>query len=368
MARTFADATLELSKAGKVVSRHSHDCVEYIKGVKDMAGLVFGTTKSSVFRNAFRHDRSWRETRVKSMGFAQYKTLVGIFMGAFAFQTSAQTPPFIVNPLEGSHVLFLMPGSKSDCTITESFMFGGQSAQGHKTSVFEYLQDASNKKNYFGLGTKEVSGEMKLVFEGDARGASLLANDPELRMATPLSPKEQANVMPMLRPMLNLVRGWVNSVLGRTLSQGSIIDFPIFDVCQIAAGSPGKPMSGTTKVSGETEKDGRRFVVLESNFGFACAIKGNAFDMSLRSWYSYDIESGLPADKYEIGTATIQGVGPLTTTTDQRCKVTSPVMAKSGNPTNTTVSRLTELKSFYEKGLISKEIYEQRAREILNGL
>ena len=146
--------------------------------------------------------------------------------------------------------------------------------------------------------------------------------------------------------------------------------------CEIFPGGRTISKTGRSSVAiGVSPVRGRDAIVFAGEGTMTCAFAGmKSFSSRFQGWEAIDIQSGLPSDSSIF----IESIGETgrpvgDTTEDKKCIIASTNSTSSPPPVGAVVEksaeqRLIELKSLFDKGLISKEEYEHKRGGILKGL
>lgn len=236
----------------------------------------------------------------------------------------AQTNPYPTQPIVDSITLSLVTGSKSVCNSKETLAVADKSEVTTNSGVFTVEVDAQTQKKY--LTVTNVSGgtEVKLGFESQPDGRKLLDTDPKIWTNLNLTPAEQQQIIKRYGALMDVVRTLTNSVIGRPIAQGQAIEMLKGDLCQVAAGVPGRPKRSAYTAAGLTLINNRPTLVVGYEAEVQCQLKDANVDFAMKGWTTFDVQSGLPANKYDTGFVFLPGLGKLEVTSVQQCIVTSP--------------------------------------------
>lgn len=236
----------------------------------------------------------------------------------------AQTNPFPTQPIVDSITLSLVTGSKSVCNSKDTLMVAEKSEVTTNSAVFAVELDPQTKKKYLTVSNASGGTEVKIGFESQLDGKKLLETAPKIWSNLNLTPAEQQQFIMRYGQLMDVVRSLTNSVVGRPISQGQSIDMLTGDLCQVAVGVPGKPKRSKYSAAGLTLINNRPTLVVEYEAEVQCEFKETNLDFAMKGWSTFDVLSGLTANKYDTGFVFLPGLGGMKMTSTQQCIVSSP--------------------------------------------
>jgi hypothetical protein len=304
--------------------------------------------------------------------------IVTITFALIPFSSMAQNAlPVGISPFANSIKLSLNPTHKAQCSIKsiekkEGDFFGTRQ---NLTTTQEVLRSAGGELSYSvdvkGFEGMSPSDSMGLTFPIGADGSV----GKESVFKTNLSLAQ--NELDFLKKIIDdLVGGnaleWVRN---KPLRYGAIISAP--DLCK----NVGKMLNsdfkvtkkGGFKVMGISFISGRESIVIDGSASLSCSSEALNFDMRSSGWWSFDLQSGLQNGGSTINSLLKSGEKQVNLQQDYICNVSgirSEPVTSSSPPAveKNSELRLSELKSLFEKNLISKEQYDQKISEILKSL
>jgi hypothetical protein len=135
------------------------------------------------------------------------------------------------------------------------------------------------------------------------------------------------------------------------------------------------------KVLGEATIKGRRSLIVGGSRNLQCEVSGKDVLWDTKGWMAYDIDSGLMSElshQSEMGLSGNQSPKQSLLENWSCTNAGSPSVVpekpivdnslKKSNSDNNIEKRLQELKNLYDKGLISKDVYQQRQSDLLKDL
>jgi len=236
----------------------------------------------------------------------------------------AQTNPYPTQPIVDSITLSLVSGSKSMCNSKDTLAVADKSEVTTNSAMFAIELDAQTQKKYLTVTNSSGGTEVKIGFESQPDGKKLLDADPKIWTSLNLTPAEQQQVIKRYGKLMDVVRSLTNSVIGRPIAQGQSIEMLKGNLCELAIGVPGKPKRSSYKAAGLTLINNRPTLVIEYEAEVQCQLKEANIDFAMKGWTTFDVQSGLPANKYDTGYVFLPGLGKMEMTSVQQCTVTSP--------------------------------------------
>lgn len=173
-----------------------------------------------------------------------------------------------------------------------------------------------------------------------------------------------------VKELLEILFKSLNSVLaiGRPLRQGTLIST---DFCSFVPNASTQSSSGGFAVTGLANLNNRENVVLSGSLTSACYIGTDKLEMGVQGWYAVDVESGIISNQAYTTKLSLRSKGTTTTVESVNCFIDgtlSKSRTQSPAGAGSTEQRLIELRSLFEKGLISKEHFEKKQADIVNAL
>jgi hypothetical protein len=277
--------------------------------------------------------------------------------------------PFPLSKLDQPITLRLVPNATVRCTKTEQFNLGLERTPAKSEQTTFYLAKNSSGKTRLGVGSD--SSDLKIFFSVRTDGSGLVKTDPEVETNAQMTSVEKTQLIEPQRAMLDIFIDFYNSSLGKSLQQDVSIPWDMPDICAVFAGSPGvRNNAATLKVVGKALVNNRQTLIALGESKNICNIQNNKLQIDVNGWYAFDITSGMPTNRYEEIKATIPVLGVVSGTTTHDCTVVGNITPRNSSPLNSRSieDRLLDLKSLYEKGLITKDRYENRTSQILENL
>lgn len=289
-----------------------------------------------------------------------------------------QALPAGIVPLAGEMILRLTPKHASRCTNKKNEkkpgeFFGTRSTTMATSEIFE--EAPGNLKYQIIAG--DALNYLRVTADVKQDGSGLSSTTPEFQTNMEVPEKDRWQFEAVKQIFTKAIESGVSRI-GKPLRQGIVVE-DVEAVCKIFPGSSGaEKMSGGYRVLGTTFERGRENIVLGGERSVSCRMPGTLWHMHEKGWVAIDRLSGLVAGSSSWASLNVDGQsGTGESTDDMECIVTGEVIraAKSKSPplenTSTPGSseqRLLELKLLLDKGLITKEQYEQKSTEILKTL
>ena len=285
-----------------------------------------------------------------------------------------QSLPSGIVPFNGEITLRLTPTYQARCTTKKhekkpGEFFGTRSTEIGTIEVFE--NPAGELKQSIVIG--DALNYFKIILDLKDDGSGFLPKEAEYQTNVKASDKELQQFEP-IKQMINRmseISGWA---IGIPLRSGRIV--PQGDVCKILPGAQGTDKrTGGFRVLGTTTIFGRESVVLSGQESISCGLPGTSLNMQSKGWWAFDRQSGLSIASSTVTVASVPAQNDnFTGTEDRECSITAApiVTQRASKPvpgvSTTNEQRLMEIKSLLDKGLITREQYEQKSAEILKAL
>ena len=278
----------------------------------------------------------------------------------------------VVNPLAGATTLYLTPAFTSTCKRTVVEKKGWFPTKSVSQIAVATSEDISGKP-LLTFVTGENGVEVKLVIGVSPSRASLTGmNSFDIRRtgtavwtnSESLTGKDKEYIDSLKQMVTYMVENSSSMyALGKPLRQGMVVGG---DACRLIPSAMTLTSSGGFSVAGTATVNGRNSLVFKGTQSETCAIANQTLSITVNGWYALDLESGLEIAQSNFAEMKL-GSTSWTTENQSDCQV-------SGNATTPAVGtrsveyRLIEVKSLFDKGLISAEQLEQKRAEILKSL
>lgn len=303
------------------------------------------------------------------------KFILGLLVLSVYWSSLAQQPlPPNIIPLNGEVILRLTPKHAARCTAKKNEtkageFFGTRSTDFSTVEIFE--ETPGTLKLSFVVG--DAINYFRILADVKPDGSGLLLTTPEIQTNIQPSEKDRQQ-FEAVKQILMKIPKMGSFAIGVPLRQGIAVS--LGDTCQLLPGASGtEKRSGGYSVLGKTTVMGRESIILGGEESVSCFLPGTSLNMHIKGWWAIDRQSGVSAASSTFSTASVTGKsGEATTSEDRECVVTgevsssakgqSPGVGKMSTPASSE-QRLLELKLLLDKGLISKEQYEQKSTEIL---
>lgn len=307
------------------------------------------------------------------------KYILGLSVLSVFLPTLAQQPlPTNIVPLNGEVILRLTPKHVARCTTKKNEakpgeFFGTRSTYFGTQEIFE--ESLGNPKLSFVVG--DAMNYFRIVAEVKPDGSGLMPTTPEIQTNMQATTEKDRQEFEAVKQILVQMPKLGSFAIGVPLRQGSAVS--LGDTCQLFPGSSGtERRSGEYRVLGVTAVMGRESIVLGGEESVSCILPGTSLNMHVKGWWAIDQQSGVTTASSTISKASVTGKsGEATTSEDRECVVTggfsrsdkgqSPGLGNMSTP-GASEQRLLALKLLLDKGLITKEQYEQKSTEILKTL
>lgn len=302
-----------------------------------------------------------------------------------------QALPSGLAPLIGETIVRYAPTFEARCTIKKFEKKGGEFF-GERTTerlIASIYEESPRVLKYSMIG--EAAGNyFRITFGLEPDGSGFAATEPAFHFKQSesdpwldiddIAEKEKADFV-KLRQFVSTVmqKGSSYTGIGKPLRQGSIVSG---DMCGVFPQGQTKSASGAFTVVGTTVIQGRNNLIISGGQNLECTFADQEVKMDVKGWYAVDMQSGILGGKSLVASAVVPSKGSATSTEDSECVVNQPLSqataklpAKTEPPTTGGASdsksveqRLTELKSLLDKGLITREQFEQKRTEIVKNL
>ena len=298
----------------------------------------------------------------------------GMVVKTFIFATSlacasiqafAEMPiPEGITPITTPLVLRYQPHHTARCVEKKSEKALGEffSKNSTETTSAEIFSDGGSTK--VGLNMDLEGGNfVRFVFTLNEDGTGVVSGEPDFQTNLKLSEKDQ-NDIGQVKLIFSKVMGraFEIGVMGKPITQGYQL---AQDICSVF-GATTLNAKGESFAIGTSQIRGRKAVIFKLDISATCKFNDEELSFRTTGWSSYDVESGLAIDSKGEGEIVVLGKkGSFTT--DKECTVTG-ALATSAPAERKTDQRLTELKNLLNKGLISKEEYDQKRSSILDSI
>jgi len=304
------------------------------------------------------------------------KTLTRSLLLALALTTGAWVPvqaqsplPQGTAPFSGEITVRYTPTFESRCTSKQyekkpGEFFGSRTTEIVTYGVFEDLQGVPKLSAVTNVG----ANYMRIVLGLKPDGSGFASNELEFQTDIPM-PTEAKDMMKEI----------LSNMMKKNL--GLDIEFPLrlgsdmsMDICELFPQGRTIKKAGRYAVIGMATIRGRESIIIGGEQTFTCTIADKQLSMQVKIWRAIDRQSGLSAGSSLAGVSTEPGQGNTTFTDDTECVISGSLTRapKAISPGSSGVKsieqRLIELKALMDKGLISKEQYEQKRVEILKAL
>jgi hypothetical protein len=298
---------------------------------------------------------------------------VSIFFGVLSSThvvMAQRSIPTDVLPFSGSITIKYKPTFKSQCSVKvtekkKENLFGTSRRYNTTTEVYRTpegrIKIASNLSGAAmeGMGSNDY---IKLIYSVQESG-DLDGDDLIFQTNLKFTPEEKE----MLKNSVNklgIPYGWL---VNKPLQNGMILQSP--DLCKafgqaFKTNSTNAKIEGGNRVIGIETVAGNESIILGVDETIFCSVANMGIQLKQKGWIAFDRRSGLQTGSAKLGTTTLNS-DVFTIEENTVCEVTGAAAEPS---TPSAEKRLKELKSLLEKNLISKEIYENKAIEILKNL
>lgn len=284
---------------------------------------------------------------------------------------AAQQIP-VVSPLTSETTLYLTPTFTSTCKKTVYEKKGWFPTKKMSDVAVTTSEDTSGTP-LVTMVVGENGLEIKLVFRVSASRTTLSGiNSFDVRQigttvwtsTENLSGKARES-MASVKQMLAYMLENSSSIfaLGKPLKQGMVMEG---DVCRIIPSAITLSSSGGFAVTGTATINGRNSLVFKGAQSASCSVGNQTLSIAAEGWYALDVESGL-----EIAQSVVSQVKVGSTNwvgeNESECQI-SGLASKVALGNRSVENRLIEVKSLFDKDLISGEQLEQKRAEILKSL
>lgn len=280
-----------------------------------------------------------------------------------------------IQPFGGSLVIRYVPTHKSQCVARIYEKNKGNLFGSRKTSNIDYevfrgqagdLKYSTTLSGSFADGLSS-SDYIRLIYSIMDSGGLDVENP--IFQTNINFPQDQLMMLKNTLGKLGLQYSWL---INQPLRYGQVLQSP--DLCNAFGKSFNLDLKtlkreGGVRVVGTGLMLGRENIFFSHDESISCGIDSFRIELKNSGWGALDIKSGHLGGSSKMGTLVFQG-DLNTSEDDYTCKV-SGVLAESNNTSadkGIIEQRLKELKSLFERNLISKEIYEQKTLDILKAL
>lgn len=306
------------------------------------------------------------------------KSILGLSVLSVCWSSLAQQPlPTNIVPLNGEVILRLTPKHVARCTAKKNEtkpgeFFGTRNTEFGTVEIFE--ESPGNPKLSFVVG--DAMNYFRVVADVKPDGSGLMPTTPEIQTNMQATEKDRQQFEAVKQILVQMPK-FGSFAIGVPLRQGSAVS--LGDTCQLFPGASGtEKRSGEYRVLGITAVMGRESIIFGGEESVSCILPGTSLNMHVKGWRAIDQQSGVTTASSTISKVSVNGKsGEATSSEDRECIVTGEVSrsAKGQSPGLGNMStpgaseqRLLELKLLLDKGLITKEQYEQKSTEILKTL
>jgi hypothetical protein len=295
------------------------------------------------------------------------KLIVSCFLATMIPCISFALEPLPRNifPLSGEVTLRLTPSFEARCTKKKYERKAGQ--------IFGVRSEQVTTKRVFEKSSSQLQMSVHEAWGADYMQMTVdLSADGSAFMGTPMdfqtSLQGDKSIVEAMFGRMFPGRPWG---IGTPLRQGTVLT--ITDMCKMGPNGRIQKSSGGFAVIGTSDIRGRQSIVLNGEGSLTCDWDGLLLDFRFKGWTTMDLQSGLEnGGSLDMSVQNNREPGTATNSEDAECIVSGalanasrlPQQLPSGRP-NTVEQRLLELKSLLDKGLISKEQYEQKSNEVL---
>lgn len=300
--------------------------------------------------------------------------LAAMAVFATASPWAAQSLP-TVQPLVGEVVLRLNPAFSATCSKTSYEKKDGSEATRSVNRVTTTISEdqLGSPKLTFIYDTDNLGLRLLVNITPDRTGFSgvpSLAIRPsgttswtDSEALTGKDKEQAAEVKVFLAHMIENMS--TLNALGRTLRHGTVIGG---DVCKLFPGASQQTSSGGFAVAGTAILNGRKSVVLSGTQSVSCSIRTDQLSIDVQGWYAIDVESGLKTSESFLSKTKLRSSGSATGEEESECKIAGSLQGMAPPNQNAVEQRLIDIKSLFDKGLISKDQFEQKRVDILKSL
>jgi len=287
--------------------------------------------------------------------------------------------------LNGEVTLRYTPNFEARCTKKSYEKKSGDFFGERKTTIeTSSILEVSPGVSKF-IKTAEAEGfDVRLSFDVNEDGTGLKSTEPDIQFKLNKNDSWNSNIPGVSKEALDKVKLFLGGMIktmgdsnfsgiGQPLRQGSSVMLP--NLCEFIPEGRTLSTSGGSSVAGTAVILGRENIIFSSEQTATCIWSNFQMNLEQKGWYAVDRQSGLrPASSLTINmTMDFKGF-TFTSTEDIECTITgaptiAPQPTASGVPGSKSVEqRLSELKSLFDKGLITKEQFEKKRDEVLKSL
>lgn len=316
------------------------------------------------------------------------KSLLFVLALLAAGATCAQQAlPSGTAPLIGETIIRYAPTFEARCAVKKfekkaGEFFGKRTTERLTASIYG---ESPKVLKYSMVG--EMAGfYFRMIFGLEADGSGFAATEPAFHVkqseADPwlniddVSGKEKDELR-SVRKFLSTAMQKASSYtgIGKPLRQGYIVSG---DMCGVFPQGRTKSATGAFTVVGTTVIQGRNSIIISGAENLVCTFVDDEIKLDIKGWYAVDMQSGIIAAQSFVASAFMPSKGSVTSSEDRECSITQsmaqqtpktePPATAGASDSNSVEQRLTELKSLFEKGLITREQFEQKRVEIVKAL
>jgi len=272
-------------------------------------------------------------------------------------------------PFSGEITVRYTPTFESRCTVKKyekkpGEFFGSRETMIGTSGVFEDSQGVPKLSMVVNVG----ANYFRLLIGLKEDGSGIASN--ELEIQTDMSMTAEAKDM-MKEVMFNMMKKDAMSI-ALPLRVGS--DMSIDNICEIFPQGRTITKAGRYAVIGMAAIRGRESIIISGEQAITCTVANEQMSMKMKGWRAIDRQSGLTAGSSGAIVATAPGQDNTTSTEDHECVISgsltkAPKAISPGSSGSKSIEqRLSELKSLFDKGLITKEQFEKKRDEVLKTL
>lgn len=308
-----------------------------------------------------------------------------------------QALPGAIRPLSNEVTLRLTPSFEARCTKNlhtknPGELFGTRNQIAFTTNISATAASASRLSTAFRVDPNYL----QLIYEVDG-GGTRITSEPVLQTDLEWSPVEKHD---FIQKHLVADKLSMAAVFGLPMRQGANVNY---DVCSLQPNGTTQSKFDNYSVVGIAVIRGRESLILGGDIAATCSDRGvnpsapgqglkagdwftsengtrmqlvspggYKFDVRFTGWTAIDLQSGISAHSSHAMVVSQAGAGNTTVTDDTQCLIAGAVSnPKSYAETpreRPAEQRLMELKGLFDKGLITKDQYEQKRLEIVKAL
>jgi len=303
------------------------------------------------------------------------KSTLAILTVFAAISAEAAQPFPTVQPMVGEMVLRLNPTFTSTCLKTSYEKKDGNAPTTTVDKATTTITEDLPGSPKFSIILEAEKLDLRMIIDVTPDRAAF-RNAPSLALRHPGTAswtdsetltgkdKEQAAELKAILTHMLENMSTVNAI-GRPLKQGTVISG---DACKLIPGAHQQSSSGGFSVAGVAVLDGRRSVVLAGAQSVSCYVGAEQLSIDAQGWYAIDAESGLQASQSFVSKTKLRSSGSSTGEEKMECTITGSSQGVMQSTQSTAEQRLTEIKSLFDKGLITKDQFEQKRADIIKSL